>query len=154
MKDVIYIYERGRNKRICFNDFLIAKYLHTELGYTNVRIDGKRYWYNDSIQGHIDSIRKQRVSSIFYLPSSTDMEESMVLMDHITHYDNKLIDPKIFCQNKIFTLGQFGLYMFLIKNPYTSQEFKKKLTEQASKTGQIRDSNSLKNHKKQQITKI
>ena len=101
MKDVIYIYERGRNKRICFNDFLIAKYLHTELGYTNVRIDGKRYWYNDSIQGHIDSIRKQRVSSIFYLPSSTDMEESMVLMDHITHYDNKLIDPKIFCQNKI-----------------------------------------------------
>lgn len=46
MKDVIYIYERGRNKRICFNDFLIAKYLHTELGYTNVRIDGKRYWYD------------------------------------------------------------------------------------------------------------
>ena len=67
-----------------------------------------------SINGTIEAIQKQRISNIFYLPKlGEQLDESMILLDNIhteplTHFVGSNAEP-------IFTLNQFGFYIFIIK---------------------------------------
>ena len=69
----------------------------------------------EQIEGIIGNIRKQYVTSIFYIPSwSGIIEESIILLDDI--HAHPLQD---FLQSNerqaIFTLNQYAFYLFLIK---------------------------------------
>lgn len=70
---------------------------------------------HETIQQHIESIRKQRVTQIFYLPIGDELrEESIVFLDRIYNLPSNLFGEEI-SNNKLFTLSQYGHYIFLFK---------------------------------------
>lgn len=69
----------------------------------------------EKINSHIDSIRKQEITSIFYLPDSQVIDESIVFFDRISNTSNiKVIDESIQEQRK-FSLNQVWYYILLMK---------------------------------------
>jgi len=69
-----------------------------------------------AIEDHLSMIRRQRITSIFYLPSGSGLSsESLVFFDRINTCDLKFIFENRVHSNKIFTLSQYGLYLFIIK---------------------------------------
>lgn len=76
----------------------------------NANIDSTR------VQGHIASIKKQEITQIFYLPELTgQLQESIVFLDRVYNYPNKLVDRDSLKERRIFTLSDYGAYLFLIK---------------------------------------
>lgn len=68
------------------------------------------------IPQHIQEIRAQRVSQIFFLPSAGELQEdSFVFFDKICSCDNLSIDRATLNSRKIFTLSNYGFYLFLFK---------------------------------------
>lgn len=68
----------------------------------------------DQIAQTFEAIRRQRTSSIFYLPPLIDvLPESIVVLDniHAQPLDNFLASDHA----RLFTLNQFAFYLFLIK---------------------------------------
>ena len=71
---------------------------------------------DEQIGGKVDAIRRQRVTSLFYLPrgGALDSDHIAVLDDlHNIPLSRFLTDSK--SSSKLFTLGQMGLYLFLLK---------------------------------------
>jgi hypothetical protein len=68
----------------------------------------------EKIEDNVNSIRKQRITNIFYLPEiKGGMEEGIILLDNIhRHPLADFINKKT---SRLFTLSQFGFYLFLIK---------------------------------------
>jgi len=65
---------------------------------------------------HIQDIRAQRVSQIFFLPSAGELQDdSFVFLDKICNCDNLSIDRATLNSRKIFTLSNYGFYLFLFK---------------------------------------
>jgi len=65
---------------------------------------------------HFDSIRKQRISSMFYLPSNERLgEEGIALLDRINNCDAQAINLEELFANRLFTLSDYGFYLFLFK---------------------------------------
>src|SRR5262249_8397784 len=67
------------------------------------------------IENKITSIRKQQVTSLFFVPGGANLQG-----DHIALLDDLHSLPlKIFLdeqeKSKLFTLGQMGFYLFLLK---------------------------------------
>lgn len=70
---------------------------------------------NENIDQHIESIRKQRVTQIFYLPAGDELtEDSIVFLDRIYNLPSYSLG-KDFTNRKLFTLSQYGHYIFLFK---------------------------------------
>lgn len=68
----------------------------------------------DQIDGIIGNIRKQYVTSIFYIPDRSGIiEESIILLDDI--HAHPLQDFLGRERQSIFTLNQYAFYLFLIK---------------------------------------
>ena len=69
------------------------------------------------IAEHIENIKKQRYTQILFLPQHPNgpEEDCMVFLDRINHCDNESIDRESLAKNKVFTLNNFGLYLFLLK---------------------------------------
>ncbi len=64
---------------------------------------------------HVDSIKKQRVSQIFYLPKGQNLEvESIAIFDRLNNCPINYIEDPI-SERKLFSLNNFGFYLFLIK---------------------------------------
>ena len=73
--------------------------------------EGKR---DDQIQSLLATIRKQRVTNIFYLPPCLDVrEEGFILMDDI--HAHPLSDFLTRDRQPLFKLNQFFFYFFIIK---------------------------------------
>ena len=73
------------------------------------------YESKEAINGHLTSVRKQRITSMFYLPRHGQVEESIVLFDSSNshrldscHLDNML-------DNRVISLGNYGFMLFLVK---------------------------------------
>src|SRR3989304_388334 len=65
---------------------------------------------------HIQDIRAQRVSQIFFLPSASELQDdSFVFLDKICNCDNLGIDRATLNSRKILTLSNYGFYFFLFK---------------------------------------
>lgn len=65
---------------------------------------------------HLADIRGQRVSSMFYLPSNHALgEEAVALLDRINNCDLQKLDVDELTQTRLFTLSDYGFYMFLFK---------------------------------------
>jgi hypothetical protein len=69
-----------------------------------------------SIDNHVNDIRKQSVSQIFYLPAGGDLiEESIVFLDRLNNLPVGFIPREQISKRKIFSLSDYGFYIFLFK---------------------------------------
>lgn len=70
----------------------------------------------DTAESHLRDLRKQYITQAMFLPKGGGLEK-----DSIVFFDRAISLPlseslvKEFCQNKIFTLSNFGFYLFLLK---------------------------------------
>lgn len=80
--------------------------------------------YEEKLRSHIDSaaitakinsIKKQHVTSIFYLPKGGELSEDYIaLLDDLHNVPLELLTKKE-TKKKYFTLSQVGFFMFLLK---------------------------------------
>lgn len=68
----------------------------------------------ESIENHILDIKRQAITQIFYLPQS-DFPESVVFFDRLISIPNQEIDRKTLETRRMFSLSQYGHYVFLFK---------------------------------------
>ena len=70
----------------------------------------------ESINDHIARIKKQYISHIFFLPAGSQLEnDSIVLFDRINSLPNSLQDRNKIPEQRLFTLSDYGFYLFLYK---------------------------------------
>lgn len=91
--------------------FNLQKYKNTLLfGFEN---DNHRL---QRIESHIQAVRKQKITQLFYLPNSdTGLPESVVFLDRINSCPNKLVDRTKLTTERMFTLSNFGAMLFVLK---------------------------------------
>ncbi|MCG8310650.1 MAG: hypothetical protein MI975_24890 [Cytophagales bacterium] len=71
---------------------------------------------DEQIKSHLDAIRKQYITQIFYLPPlKNKLEESIVFLDRIFNIGNNYCNRNELNETRIFTLSDFGNYLFLFK---------------------------------------
>lgn len=69
----------------------------------------------EKIKNHISNVKAQKVSSMFYLPSTGDMEEAIVFLDRILHVSQKYVDRNTVEKRRLFSLSDYGFYLFVYK---------------------------------------
>jgi len=70
----------------------------------------------ERISQFIQSLKKQRISQIFYLPGGGKLNsDSFIFFDKINSCDNSTIDRQQLAKTRLFSLSNFGLYLFLFK---------------------------------------
>jgi hypothetical protein len=70
----------------------------------------------DKIEQHIDAIRKQHVTQIFYLPVGGSIgEESIVFLDRISSCNRSDLGSPVDGGGKAASLSDIGLYLFVFK---------------------------------------
>jgi hypothetical protein len=68
------------------------------------------------IDDHIQAIKQQEITQIFYLPSLTGyIDESIVFFDRICNCSNSFVNRTNLRHQRIFTLSDYGAYLFLLK---------------------------------------
>jgi len=69
-----------------------------------------------AIESHIESIKKQRITQMFYLPKGESLQnESFVFLDKINSCDNTFLEKQEIKNLRLFTLSNYGLYLFIFK---------------------------------------
>jgi hypothetical protein len=69
-----------------------------------------------AIDQHVESIKRQRITQVFYLPKGGQLtNDSMVFLDRINNCDNSYISRDRIKELRLFTLSDYGLYLFLFK---------------------------------------
>ncbi|MDP3914275.1 MAG: hypothetical protein Q8R96_11125 [Bacteroidota bacterium] len=70
----------------------------------------------ERIDNHILEIRKQKITQIFFLPSFGDvLDESIIFLDRVFNIANDYIDRPTMSKTRIFSLSDYGNYLFLLK---------------------------------------
>ncbi len=70
----------------------------------------------EQVNSHINSIKKQEITQVFYLPSIDNIfEESLVYLDRVINCPNNIIDREKLPENRIFSLSDYGTFLFLFK---------------------------------------
>lgn len=83
--------------------------------YRELLIANKKY-KEETINSHLDEIKKQKITQIFYLPPSSDIpEERIIFFDRICSCDSRYIDRDNVSAIRLFSLSQYGFYLFLYK---------------------------------------
>ena len=68
------------------------------------------------IDNHIKSIKNQFISNIFYLPKGINLEhDSIVFLDRLNNCPAGILTEEEIKKKKLFTLSNYGFYIFLIK---------------------------------------
>lgn len=76
----------------------------------------RRVKSEESIEQHLDTIRKQRITQIFYLPKGSKLEdESLVFLDRINNCQNEAVSRRELSEKRLFTLSNYGAWLFLLK---------------------------------------
>jgi hypothetical protein len=71
---------------------------------------------SQKVDNHINRLKRQEISHIFYLPKGGDLkEESFIFLDRIINCANSCIDRIKIKDTRLFTLGNLGFYIFLFK---------------------------------------
>ena len=87
-----------------YKDLLIQRFVNT----------GQKT--EESINAHIEKIKEQYISHIFYLPAGAGLEnESIVLLDRLNNLPNNYIQNDNIPKQRLFTLSDYGFYLFLYK---------------------------------------
>jgi hypothetical protein len=100
---------RFQKSRICYSPIVnLGKYRNALLR--------NKYKDSVSVDSHINSIRKQQITQLFYLPSfGNELEESFVFFDRICTLSNDSVDRNNLSNQRIFTLSNYGIWLFLLK---------------------------------------
>jgi hypothetical protein len=69
----------------------------------------------EKIKNHISDVKAQKVSSMFYLPSIGELGESVVFFDRLLHVSQKYVDRKTVQTRRLFSLSDYGFYLFVFK---------------------------------------
>jgi hypothetical protein len=70
----------------------------------------------EQVESHIDSIKRQEITQMFFLPKNDKLEEdSIALLDRPNNFINEQIERNNLNSSRIFTLSDFGAYLFLLK---------------------------------------
>jgi hypothetical protein len=70
----------------------------------------------EKVNGHLEAIRKQYITQIFYLPPFLNkLKESIVFLDRLHNIGNDYYDRSKLDTSRIFTLSDYGNYLFLFK---------------------------------------
>jgi hypothetical protein len=76
--------------------------------------DGSRT--DQQIESHIKSIKEQKITQILYLPEINGiLNESIVFFDRVQNISVHAISMDSIKKRKLFSLGNLGLYLFLLK---------------------------------------
>jgi hypothetical protein len=68
------------------------------------------------IDQHISSIKNQYISHIFYLPKGSGLhEDSLIFFDRVSSLPSNYIAKNKIVEKRLFTLSDFGFYLFLFK---------------------------------------
>jgi hypothetical protein len=68
------------------------------------------------INSHIESMRRQEITQVFFLPAQGLLkQDSFVLLDRLISCDNEFIDRNILHESRLFSLSDYGHYLFLVK---------------------------------------
>lgn len=71
---------------------------------------------SENIDAHIRAIKQQSISQIFYLPKGGRLEcDSIVFLDRLNNYPVDVLNKEEIKKKKLFTLSNYGFYMFLVK---------------------------------------
>lgn len=80
------------------------------------RLLGTDYFDSEEkVDEYIGVIRRQEVSTIFFLPAYQNMEDSLALLDGINSCRRDVIDDNQIQAFRLFTLSNYGFYLFLYK---------------------------------------
>ena len=74
----------------------------------------KRY-SEDSVNGLISEIKKQRCTQLLYLPANGNLQESVVFLDRLYNMPANAISRDNLQETRIETLNIFGSYLLLLK---------------------------------------
>ena len=69
----------------------------------------------EQINAHIDSIKRQEITQIFYLPETSNMKDSIIFLDRICNIRNNFLKRENLKRDRLFTLSNFGIYLFILK---------------------------------------
>ena len=70
----------------------------------------------EQIDSHIESIKKQEITQIFYLPKINEkLEDSIIFFDRVCNASNDSIKRNKLKSKRVFTLSDYGAYLFLLK---------------------------------------
>lgn len=103
------------NKRY-FDSYMLYTPLFSLEEYKNSLLNGGIK--EDNVKNHINDIKKQLITQIFYLPNSAYSglgEEAFIFFDRITNISNNKIPRDNIKKNRLFSLNQSGFYIFLLK---------------------------------------
>lgn len=67
------------------------------------------------IDNHIESIKKQHISQILYLPECKSFKESIVFLDKVLNIDSRKIDRLQLKDQRLISLSDYGFYLLLFK---------------------------------------
>lgn len=71
---------------------------------------------NKIVNKHIETIKKQYISNIFYLPRNSYLEEdSLIFFDRISSLPSSFIPKSKIIEKRTFSLSDFGFYLLLFK---------------------------------------
>lgn len=71
---------------------------------------------DDQIDSHFAQLRRQRVTSMMFLPKSGSLDDDYVaLFDRITNAANRSVDRTTLSGSRLFSLSNFGFYLLLVK---------------------------------------
>lgn len=102
-----------RNKRMFTSSVCYTPLINLNKYVARLRADK----YNENkISRFVKSIKKQQVTQIFYLSCPPNLkEEYFVFLDKIVSCDNDYIDRSELNKIRLFTLSNYGFYVFLVK---------------------------------------
>lgn len=69
----------------------------------------------ERLDQHIRDIKGQRCTQIFFLPSYGDFPESIAFLDKVVSIGNHKYPRDKLSENRLFSLSQYGHYLFLYK---------------------------------------
>ena len=102
------------NKRVFPSRVLYAPIIDL-YKYRNLLIN-KSEKSEEQINSHIQSIKKQEITQIFYLPKIKDkIDESIVFFDRVCSYPNELVERDTLIDRRLFSLSDYGAYLFILK---------------------------------------
>jgi hypothetical protein len=65
---------------------------------------------------HLEDIRMQRISEMFYLPRNEQLgEDGIALLARINNCDAQRVSLQELARDRLFTLSDYGFYFFLFK---------------------------------------
>lgn len=68
------------------------------------------------IDAHINSIKQQKVTQIFYLPKINNViDDSIIFLDRVNNCSQNIIKTKEIKDDRLFTLSDYGAYLFVFK---------------------------------------